>query len=215
MAYTARFDDVFTDTNGVDLDAHAPTGSGNSWTRIDSSARGGLEVQTNAISAFSGGGLFRAFGYTADITGGWADDQESEATGILETTATAVRLGTRIADDGAGFCDGYSAHHSTNSYRIYRVDSGSDTQLGVFFDATTAGTEVIILRSEGTTHTLREDGTERINVTDATYSSGDAGLIGNAGSVGAVDNFVARDQAPPGGATLRHPIRNIQHLLVR
>lgn len=204
MAYTSRFTDDFTEASDTALTSHTPSG-GTSWTRVGPSTGGVLTVDsaTNSVDhPFAGGGNEHR-GYTADFSGTWEDDQEAEGTGgWAQGMADSVMLATRIQSDGAGSADGYVGWHDggANQWRISRLDSGTLTNIGNFFDSTPSDTDVIILRSEQTDqHFLFENGTERINVTDSTNPGGEPGLSGERTYDGqGMDDFVGRDQAAAG-----------------
>jgi hypothetical protein len=199
MAYTLRFQDEFTETSNTALSSHTPTTMGVSW-----SSKIGTGVGTPTVIASDDTachpyavGTGKRVGSQANISGTWTNDQQAEATGWNGTSIQAG-VGTRIQDDGSGEPDGYIGFHNvgTSLWTLGRVDSSAVTDLGTFTDASPSDSNVVILQSEGNTHKLYEDGTERISVTDSTYpTGGKPGLFTQKSlSSGGLDDFKARDQ---------------------
>lgn len=206
MAYTDRVSDAFTVESDTVLGSHTPTGAGTGYTRIGP-ANGGdatADAATDSVDCPFAVGTLQIRGWRSEFSGTWADDQETECDNM--NTAAIIYIGTRIQDDGAGSADGYAGLHDggANQWRIRRIDSGAETNLGNFFDNSPQASDVVTLQSEGTTHKLFENSTERISVTDSTYSSGGGpGIFARRTHNGqGPDNFVGRDQAAAGGVTV-------------
>jgi hypothetical protein len=120
---TVIFQDTFTDTDGVDLDAHTPD-TGTSWTEFTITGSSQLGINTNAlISETSNSGQGSAF--SADGTYGTADYKVTATFSDIGTGISTVNawIGCRYVNSGG--VDGYFASiaepDNTNDVRIYRL----------------------------------------------------------------------------------------------
>lgn len=110
-------------------------------------------------------------------------------------------MGRRV-NFGTNDSDGYFVSRYENGasddYRLYKRAAGAWTQLGTSYVAAITGTETLKLEMNGTAIKAFLDGTERVSVTDTTFSaSGDCGITDTTGGTpheGVVwDNFTADD----------------------
>lgn len=187
MALTDTF------TGSGTLEAHA-SDSGHSWDQLThgGSARtmtlsGGV-VYLDAAVLVSGYALASWVPSSADY----------DVTATVMFTADAgwgAVLGRATGTNQDTDLDGYMLLlNSDNSLTLYRFDNGALTSLGTFATAVTVGNSYdILLRFSGTTIKGFLAGTERISVTDATYSAaGSAGIgLAQPGGAGAATGAIA------------------------
>ena len=135
---------------------------GANWTNIRNAPR----ITSNAVRGNTGGAYSLAY-WSANT---FNNDQSASIT----LPASWAEAGPIVRFTGAD--SGYTAMaHASNLRRIYRVDSGSYNLLANY-DGTLASSDTIKLDVSGTTLDYRRNGSSLGTTTDATYSSGSAGL---------------------------------------
>jgi hypothetical protein len=155
--------DSFTGTDNGPLSAN--------WTTLD----GGWKIITNrAESTVAGGNLAM---WNADT---FADDQYAQAT-VTTITGWIAGPGVRLAS-----LRGYiiTVEATSSQIVIQRINSDeSYTALQTIGSLTITSGDLWRLEAEGTTLRAYQNGVQRGSATDATYSSGAAGIFAyNAGS---------------------------------
>ena len=182
--------DSFTDSNGTHLADH-----GTSWTQNN----GIHDIISNACSPDD----------LADNLAHWnadsfANDQYAQATVVGLHSVAKIGVAVRVA---AAAANGYGLIYNNSNIRIVRSDTGTFTTLGATFTVPSA-TDKIRLEISGTTlDYLLDTGGGFVSQgtrTDATYSSGSAGVAGegNSGSA-SIDDWEGGDLAGGGGSPLR------------
>lgn len=181
-AVTTIFSDTFTDTNGVDLDAHTPD-TGTSWTEINLTGANQLGILSNTLqsettnsaqgSMWSADGTYSTANYTVTIT------CTDCGAGI---SSVAWWIGCRLNNTGGW--DGYIAAiadaTNTNDARIYRLDNGAATKISSTEDTGPADSDVFQLECDGSAIGLKKNGSYVIGpINDATYSAAGKGGTGS------------------------------------
>lgn len=173
------FQDAFTDTDGVDLDAHTPD-IGTSWTEVALVGSNQLGILSNTLQSETGNSGQGSF-WTAQGTYSSADYTVTLTVVDVGSGIGTVSwwIGCRIVNSGG--IDGYAAAiadpGNTNDVRIYRLDNGTATKISSTEDVTPADGDIFQLECTGTSIGLKRNAAYVINpITDATYSAaGEAG----------------------------------------
>ena len=157
------FTDDFTNSDGTALETHNA-----SWDSVTDVQ----EVNSNRLDSTNGSngaeGIARWTGDTFD------DDQKS--TGTLNVAGSGfVEMGvsTRVSSDGDGY--EWITSASGDAY-MGRHDNGSVTNLSNPSLGSISSDDILEITSEGTTHTGFHEAAQETQQTDATYSSGSAGI---------------------------------------
>jgi hypothetical protein len=100
----------------------------------------------------------------------WPDDQYSQVTLAAVNSGGSAGPGVRASTTASTF---YTVEATTNSIALWKAVNGSWTQIGSFSGTVSAG-DIIRLEAQGTTLRVRQNGTQRISVTDSSISSGRA-----------------------------------------
>ncbi len=186
-AQTTIVDIGFTGTNGTSL----PTFNASFYN-----CYGGMEIQSNrAAGSTTGGGAVDMVGYT----GAWTADQWVEVVitpaGGANFVGAAFRVGA--AATGNGY---YCVTYGGGSTYFGKIESGSRTFIQEGFANFLTG-DTMRVEVHGTTFTFYKNGVLYDTATDATYSSGAAGVagVGNSASVGtaSLSHFKAGTFASP------------------
>lgn len=171
---------------------------GANWT--DNPSLSGLSIVSNEAKATAGGGFNNSY-WTADT---FSNDQYSLATfPVIADAAVTVR------NNGDNFYMWYHAGGSSNRFFYKRV-SGSFTSLG---DRGTGGAngDTLKLTVSGTTLTGYVNGSALGSpTTDASLTSGSAGLVGYQPSGTRIDNWEGGDLGGGGGG-LAIPVAMAQY----
>lgn len=206
MAFVEQFHDTFTEAVAdVLLTAHTPdTGIGWSVTAGSAGNNAKIDFATDVGYQPYHGGSLDYNGYIANISGAWADDQRAsrklQTISNSEKTLVAVRL---QEDAITAKANGYGGSWKSNFWRLYRLDSGLEVQIGTFYDNAPLATDVVMVEAVGTTIRLFKNGVEIISATDATHSSGGSPSLAlqRSGSptAAAFDDFRGFDEQSTGG----------------
>lgn len=185
MSWTKQAEDSFTDGYGVAITSHTPD-MGSAWV-IES---GTWNIYNTYLDSVSGG-----VGTVLRNSTTLADKQacDSILDGHDARTNPCVRL-------QAGSASGYGVEYRGNYplLTLYRIDSGSLTQLAQTSDSGSS-TCTLRIEADGSTLSVYIDGVLKITHTDATYSSGYAGLFVAMGGACNSDKFTAYDDSGGGG----------------
>ena len=192
MAFTLRFTDAFTEVSDTNLSAHTPN-TGASWTQGAGATEAEVDgVTDTAVMDYYTGTVMRI--YTADISGGWANDQK--ATGINATEATLTGSsrtpGVRVSAGDDGY---FAGGRSTYVIKGHRVDNNALTEI-LSHTATISSTDRIGLQFVGSTGQLELNGTlVGSTVSDSTYATGSVGcLFSHAYTGDGLDDFEGSDE---------------------
>ena len=153
--------ETFTDTDGVDLDAHSAN-----WTPVYNNA----EIQGNACAGtvLSDSNIV---GWNASTFG---PDCEVYCTITDKTGNSWVYLGIRLTTLVLATLDGYNAGvdflAGTDQLEIYELLDGGGTLLDSVTLEITAG-DVFVFRAVGTDLRIYINGISQLDTTDATYGS--------------------------------------------
>lgn len=188
--------DDFTGTNGTNLEAHTPSGSGcgGTWTVQGSNTTAFMKIDTNhAYCAIAGDwSVYYISPSPAD-----ADYSVQALVHINAGTSTGGGVAGRInTTTGAGYMAYYSG--GAAAWRLVSFDGASETIIGTYAgDSPATADRVAKVSMNGTTIALLIDTVSRISVTNsAVAAAGKAGLIPNFfdnGSDRYLDNFTASD----------------------
>lgn len=120
----------------------------------------------------------------------WTNDQWAELqvdpTSLPGNTFYVCVRTTSPSNNADGYCAGMNSGNFNGNYRIVRFTNGTDTSLVASTQAVATG-DVVNFQVQGTTLTLRVNGTVLLTTTDITYSTGSPGLhffTGNANRLG-------------------------------
>lgn len=173
------FSDTFTDTDGVQLQNHAPT-LGTSWTRLwGTNAANDLEINLNACRPDANVGDAGLI-YTADATYPSANYDITFTITSAITSLGPIYSFVRIQDqenmyavyikDGAAVC------------QLYKKVAGTWSAIGSAFEEPAAGS-VCKLEINGTALKFYDDGVEIGSATDSSISAaGKAGMGAGGGA---------------------------------
>lgn len=185
---------------------------GSNWT-ID---RGQFETDWSgtAMSIATATAQYNAMRYT----GAALASANYEVTAVAQSYGDTAYIGpgARLSAGGNGYGvivkGGYAA-------QLVRLASWAGTVLGTVDTTQAVNTFYTIkLQVNGSTIKAFVDGVEKLSVTDATYASGDPGIVaygGDAGYGSSVDSFTASDLAAAAGALLIPSPRMSLALLAR
>ena len=157
--------ETFTNTDGTELSTH-----NSAWTL----SQGDLNINTNAIHA-NGGPASESNYFRNDET--YDNDQYAEIE--LAAVANGPFIGVLVRASGFGAAlNAYGAYADADTIYVFKINSGTWTQLGATITRTQTVGEVIRLEVEGTTLTLKIDGITNTTRTDSDHTSGAAGISG-------------------------------------
>lgn len=144
----------------------------------------------------------------------WAARRNSPTIGDAQYSEVNITVAgfagpmTRIQGTGAGAGDCYVLEDNggTSELKFYRVDDTGSltyTQIGAAFSITPSLPDDMRVESDGSTHTIKFNGSSLGTRSDATYSGGQPGL----GGYGATPNFTSwgGGDLAAGGGTPYHP----------
>lgn len=172
---SAEVADTFTDTSGINLTSHTTTTGGYAWMEMGP----GFEILSGTCTnnTFPGGASADYVNHTmssADCTAS-IDVTNFSAGGSTEVSLAVRYNGAAFATRSAYFI---TFLNDTHAARIYKVVSGTVTQLGSDYTAfTTAAVSNISIQVSGTTITgfVNNTGNANITATDSAISS--AGFV--------------------------------------
>lgn len=167
----------------------ASIGTGASWARSDGD---NIPIISNQAGKASGGTGYALFYNTAAT---WPNNHWSQLTIKILANATDEGMGPSVrmqATGGAG--NAYFVQASTTETRLYKKIAGAFTQLGSDA-AACAVNDVLYIEVQGTTIVVKINGTTVITVTDASISSGNAGIWSSEGGTAAdaIDDWSGGD----------------------
>lgn len=171
---TVLANDLFTDTNGVELSAHVPT-TGSSWIATHSDGAD-LVIATNRARGSVGGYAPRQARLDKGTT--YPNDYSVIADFVFKTATTDdyIWIGARSALTGrAGYYFGYETASAARRFRLYKHNGISTlTVLGTYAYAFPAAdtVEQVELIVSGTTIKGKVGGVEVISVTDSDHTAG-------------------------------------------
>jgi hypothetical protein len=222
IAQTVIFSDAFTDTNGVDLSLHTPTG-GTSWA-IVSGGSNEAEIQTNRVEminhfstaryaatpASSSANYYVQTVLNHNIQSGWAGHNAG-----VWGRAAYPGGGTMILTSGyeAKWLEVDNTAGTAGEWRLTSWSGGTESAaLGTYADAWTSGTRTVRLTMNGTSIVVAVDGVNRISVTNSAHSTAGAhGLVTMGGLKDGIrlDDFESSTLASVGGSTKQLLLQNI------
>lgn len=179
----ASFSDNFNRADGA---------LGSNWSTV--TGRSALQIASNAVNAASVAWCAARVATGAATIG---NDQYAQAT--IANVGAFDYVGVLVRVDGSG--NGYGVHIdgrsgiATNS--IFKMTAGGVTgYLGTGSLTVSAG-DVLRLEMSGSTLTLKKNGATVDTATDATYASGQPGILSDYGNtnVGILDDFSGGDLA--------------------
>lgn len=192
--------DAFTDTNGVALQSHTPTGGG-SWTEHASYTAGAMEIRTNR--ARQSGGINNSLFYHSGTPSSAEYDVEADLA-LLSNNSGIYEVAGRIATAANTY---YAARKRLNgTVALIKVVAGTVTSLGSASGQSDVGGN-LRLQIRDATKKLFWDDVEILSSTDNEITAaGKAGIVdrgSNSGNTTGMhfDNFLA-DDVSAGGATL-------------
>jgi hypothetical protein len=196
------FTDDFNRANNADL--------GTNWTPVTGSVA--WSVSGNAAQADTGGS--RCAEYVNTFTP--ANDQYAQAAlGTVDTAPGADQPpgggpAVRVATGANTYYGALANSLSTSEIELVKVVAGTLTSLGTYTAGAAPVTgDTIRIEASGTTIRVLHNGTERINVSDSSISSGQVGINGLAwNNIPTLDNFDGGDlgaAVPVGFAGTRRP----------
>jgi hypothetical protein len=169
--------DTFTDTATTSLASHTPT-SGGSWTKHANSTAGNAVISNaNRVRNPTAGGQWNIYYHSATPA---AADYDVSATVVMKSdnnVSAAGPMGRIDTSETRGYLFVYNT--SANGWRLFKVVSGTFTQLGSTYSQTlTVDVEYVAkLEMVGTAIKGYVDGVQRISVTDSSVTAtGKAGL---------------------------------------
>jgi hypothetical protein len=183
----ANFTDDFNRANNADL--------GTSWTPVTGSVA--WSVNGNAAQADTGGS--RCAEYVNSFTP--ANDQYAQAAlGTVDNAPGADQPpgggpAVRVATGANTYYGALANSLSTSEIELVKVVAGTLTSLGTYTAGAAPVTgDTIRIEASGTTIRVLHNGTERINVSDSSISSGQVGINGLAwNNIPTLDNFDGGD----------------------
>lgn len=190
MAWTSQFTFAFTGTQYTALPSVNAT-----WVNDHGTNR----IGTGGATAGSAGES------RSHITTTLADKQAVQIK-ILDSNAAGQGVTLR-ANAGSASYWGWTGYlfvwENDATVKIYRSNNGSGTSLGSYSQTLSSG-DVLRGEADGSTIRLLVNGTERISVTDATYSSGYAGLFSGGTLDAWGDDFAAEDDSGAAGRSTKN-----------
>jgi hypothetical protein len=173
--------------------ADTTTDIGANWTFINGTIA--FIISSNAARAFDAASISIA-SWNADA---FPDDQYAVVTSVQ--SAVFIGAGVRLASGADGYGsrgDGYLTRYDD------AAGFGGETVLSNHGVTASAG-QSVRAEAEGTTIRAFTNGIERASVTDATYASGSAGLVGYSGAGNSGDDWEGGSlgAAPSGHPTMR------------
>lgn len=173
------FSDTFTDTDGVQLQSHAPA-TGTGWTRLWGSS-GTLDLVITSNQCVQEEVLNNGVMYTADATYPSADYEVTfTLVGIVALNDRPWYVMVRLQDQENMYAVRLEATATESS--LYKKVSGTWTALGSLFTKPANGS-VCKLEIIGTTLKFYDDGVQIASATDSSLSAaGKAGLGGGGGA---------------------------------
>ncbi len=182
--------DTFTGTNGTLLEAH--TGEdGATWTQQVISEQDGVITDANrtrkngtGVAVYTTSGTPASDDYAVEGDVYVRTLIANDAIGVLGRYDTSITTGT-----GTWYLARYS-NAGTPRWELYKDINGTQTMLGSFNQTLTAGnTYRVRLEMVGTAIRLYVDGVQRVNVVDASITTGVPGVrLGSPGSAVNVTN---------------------------
>lgn len=201
--------DTFTDTNGTSLNAHTPD-VGGAWTDTPSPPTSSLaDIESNHLECNAHFETNRFYNDAAQPSGDYYVEVVITQNGSHGWNNFAGVLGR--VQQASGTLECYEAvwieNGSSDQWELFKWSGGSPTSLGTWADAFASGTRTVRLEMNGTAIKVFVDTVERISVTDATWSTGRAGLTIAGGLLNGLllDNFVA-DVLGGGGVNVAVPV---------
>lgn len=202
---TTTFGDTFTDTDGVSLDAHTPTGpnAGTGWTEVVGTA---LEIQENLCSA---AGAVTVSARLDDSLS--SDDHYSQADVDISTggdTSNDPRIGmaVRYAAAATTYYFGDARQSTSFAHRIYKMVAGTPTVLATGTAAVAPAEGLLKVQVDGSDLEIFWDGVSQVTVTDTAITGNLQPGLDRTTSINRTstwDNFEAADLAaapePPSG----------------
>lgn len=145
--------DTFTDTNGVDLEAHTASGTGGgfSWSKLTGDTS--LEVQSNKLQPAAGGNHDRDYRADSDLS---TDDMYTKAT--VGTTSTDFDCGVDARFSSSARTH-YQVEYGNTFYRIGRFEAGARTVMQSAGASNAAG-DVVEIRVNGSTVQAFKNGSQ-------------------------------------------------------
>ena len=197
-----RAEDTFTATAGTMLENHTPSPTGTAW-QVDTVKVWLIgDLVANKVANAEGANAFAK--ETTDITKAnmkveaavqIQDNAIVEGTGVVTRYPSATVATTANQDGFAAILEG-NADKTGADVVLYRLDNGSETELGRYNANVANNTEVTIrLESNGDNHEVFVDGTSRIGpVTDSAHNTNQfAGIFGKVPEGSILDNFKSED----------------------
>lgn len=146
-------------------------GLGASWLNFSGGGFSGtLAISSNQVTT-SAGNVSGGAAYSASV----GSDQVSQITYVSGISSSAMNLAVRMGSYTSGTANGYygQVNGFGNTWKISRVDAGTETDLTASTALTITNADVFRLEVAGTTITLKQNGITLGSVVDSTYSGGD------------------------------------------
>lgn len=185
--------DDFTDSDGVNLTAHTPTGGGDDFDwepglDLSDGNEHGCEIGSNQAVSLSYSGSTRLC-HLADIA---AETDGVCTVKILGAGNRGPMIRGAIArTDNADKETGYILARDNSLVRMYKIDGTSAVEIAAGSENAGSGDKLGI-RAEGSTLTIIRNGSDIGSAVDATYASGQPGFrcqLGGSGGIACVDDF--------------------------
>lgn len=197
MAWTTQFSDAFTDTQFTELHTHNA-----SWVQDYAASVGQRIDTTGTLCASVGDSRYHT---VVSLASKQSSEIKIVSTAIAGNLHGVVVNYTHVSTN-FNDCTGYLALFiDASTIQVRRFDNGSNTVLSwatgtgaATLDAT--GKILRLERTDATTLTAYWNGVSVGTITDNTYTTGSAGLIGQATIDGWGNDYVAQDDAGGGSS---------------
>ena len=184
--------DDFTGTNGTDIAGRTATGIGGfTWTKNANFTNSTIVIDTNAVRASAAASLQPYYAGTAPSS---ANQTVSASISFGTSPRQSMALGARMSTDAN--TDGYYASHSGGGeWQLFKRVGGTTTVLGTASDGGSGGTFAVDLVCNGSSISVKINGTTVITATDTSITApGRVGILSwyadTAGS-DLIDTFIA------------------------
>lgn len=183
--------DAFTGTNGTALGTYS-----SDW--IVKFNAGDIQIESNMASPNAPVYPYdTASAYWNPATNTAADDQWAQCTlSFSGFPSVTLGVGLRLATTGVGYSVAYEPGNGWVSVYKLAVDgTGLYTNVNLGNDGTSwSGGDVLYAQIQGSTIIVKKNGTQTMTVTDATFTSGQYGLVlGGANTATGCDDWSAGD----------------------
>lgn len=214
MTRTAIATDTFTRADGT---------LGSDWTRLVPGSTSTPQVFSNAVTGsqitpypcavWSGAGTFSNDQYAQCTIGGMANQTDPYRVGVLLRASTAIDASRTYYQCTLSIMS--TSGGSSNTVRISVVASNTLTELANQTNVTWTNGDTFLADVVGTTITVYRNGTQVLQTTDSTYSTGKPGLVAAAGfqnGIGTLDNWEGGSVTTSGSLFRSSPGGNLSGL---